>query len=422
MDSQKKIGTIWMFGTGGFIKSGVLDVKKVFYNPDVYDCLAFEDEIEKKGKIGLFISIYEASNDFKKGPNLETDFELAKEVIEEVRAKLKSGKDDTPYNAEVVNRPIKPSEMFASAGENNFPKKYIEIAEDRLNTNPLLLNSFWVGFYVPQEGGGVKWKTSSLMPFREWGINPTHEGVIEVFEQPKASYTNRPVRYIASADVVDDDDVLGSLQSMFVFDLYTERIVAEYTGRTKDVTEWYENARLLLIAFNALCNYENNKKGFYAHMKNKNSLHLLCDTPSILFDKDLTKTTGEGNKSKGTYATAAVNSYGRAAYNTWLRKQAIGQEEGIVNAMILPSLGLCDETKMYSPEGNFDRMSSVEKLFILYEDFMYLYNPEFNKETETETNKLNKELDIYEKWLKQQKDNNVNSNYNQNSKAFTQWR
>jgi hypothetical protein len=60
------------------------------------------------------------------------------------------------------------------------------------------------------------------------------KGAIEIFEMPQKDREGKVYRnrYILGHDPVDDDSAnTMSLTSTFVFDLFTDRIVAEYTGR-----------------------------------------------------------------------------------------------------------------------------------------------------------------------------------------------
>jgi hypothetical protein len=74
-------------------------------------------------------------------------------------------------------------------------------------------------------------------------------------------------------------------------------LVFEYTGRPMFADDAYENARLALLMYNAECNYENNKKGFFAYMSKHNCLYLLSDTLEFLKDKEMVKGGQYGNKA-----------------------------------------------------------------------------------------------------------------------------
>lgn len=43
-DGLNKTGTMFMLGTGGDMDSGTIDAAKMFYSPEAYDILTFEDQ------------------------------------------------------------------------------------------------------------------------------------------------------------------------------------------------------------------------------------------------------------------------------------------------------------------------------------------------------------------------------------------
>ena len=93
-------------------------------------------------------------------------------------------------------------------------------------------------------------------------------GCVEIHEMPDKSSSGKVLdgRYIAGIDPYDDDesDTL-SLGSIFVLDLFTDRIVCEYTGRPDFADDFYEICRKIVLFYNAETNYENNKKGLYKY-------------------------------------------------------------------------------------------------------------------------------------------------------------
>ena len=68
-----------------------------------------------------------------------------------------------------------------------------------------------------------------------------------------------PYRYILGLDPVATDDADSvSLMSVFVLDLWTDKIVAEYTGRQNYADDGYEIVRLMCMFYNGKCLYESN--------------------------------------------------------------------------------------------------------------------------------------------------------------------
>jgi len=151
-------------------------------------------------------------------------------------------------------------------------------------------------------------------------------------------------------------------------DTLTDRIVAEYTERTYLAEEYYENVRRLTMYYRGKLLYENNKKGLYAYFKNKNSLHLLAETPEILKDQDLIKQSGIGNKALGVnVGSDKIKLFGINLILKWLESPAY-DKEGLKNIHLIRSQALLKELISYSMDVNADRVSSLIVLFIFKED------------------------------------------------------
>ena len=139
-----------------------------------------------------------------------------------------------------------------------------------------------------------------------------------------------PFRFLVGCDVFDDDSVgySDSLGSILVFDRWTRRIVAEYTGRPSTANEFYEIAYRMAKFYNATIMYENNKKGLFAYFANvKKAVTMLADTPQIITDKQVLKPKNVfDNTSKGINATAAINVYGRRLQADWMVENAYTDE------------------------------------------------------------------------------------------------
>ena len=200
-------------------------------------------------------------------------------------------------------------------------------------------------------------------------------------------------RYIAGIDPVDQDasDTM-SLYSVFVLDLWTDRIVAEYTGRPMFADDAYEITRRLLIFYNAKACYENNLKGIFSYFSMRNCTHLLCDTPEYLKDRNLIKVTGYGNLSKGVRATAPINNYANQLIRDWLLQpvNTVIQEDGedkeiqISNLYFLKNRALIKELIAYNPDINVDRIRALGMLMLYREEKMILYSGNLDRSHEEE--------------------------------------
>ena len=396
--SDYKNLVIYGLGTGGLSEHGaVMHTKEIFYNPEEFNCLGFDDIWENKGKIGFFLPATHTINKFKKGPNLETDIKNASRYIDEEIERAKRSGNKRKYMAEIINKPTKPSDIFLTVEGNFFPIEDVRVRLADIESNKRILDASWkVEFYIKE--GKVDWSVSNKPILREY---PHRRGdnldtAIEIWELPKIDATGKAPfgRYIASLDPVDNDggdDVDHSLLSGFILDSWTDRIVVEYTGRTKIVDDFYEQWRRCLIFYNALCNYERNLKGFYAHMKKFTSLHLLCDQPEVLSEKGLASPSkGIGNQTKGIHCTVPIINWGLELLLTYISARSYDQEDQeseiyTSNLDTIKSPAMLQEMLAYNSEINVDRISSLIPLMILREDRINISKNAFQKKIETVT-------------------------------------
>jgi len=121
-DGSKKFGSMMFIGTGGDMSGGgTIAAQKMFYEPENFDCLSFDDTWEFRGKIGYFVPAYIGLDDYK---DLEgnTKVEEAKAYLEKVREKLRTTKgSSSSLEGEIVNRPLVPSEMFLQRAGSIMP-------------------------------------------------------------------------------------------------------------------------------------------------------------------------------------------------------------------------------------------------------------------------------------------------------------
>lgn len=368
-----KFGSALYIGTGGNVEK-VQDSEKLFRDPVGFDMLAIDDIFEGTGKMGFFVPAIYAPNDFK-DENGNTNIEEALQFFLKKREKAKKANDPSAINMEMMNYPLVPSEMFLNATGAMFPQAMIKEHLAEILANPHKYeNAAYYGDLVIDASGSVKWINGDKNQLvTDWPIknNKDKLGIIQVWEQPKKDAGGNVIRgrYILGTDTFDDDESsTTSLGSCFVFDLFTDRIVAEYTGRPKS-TEFYERVRLLTIYYAAENNYENNKKGLFMWHDRKNSLHLLCNNPEYLKGQMDITIHKEGNKSKGTDANKMVNAHGLSSQLDWMLEPVDpsndGYKEGMLNLHYIKSVGYLKECLSFNKDGNFDRISAMNMVCIL---------------------------------------------------------
>ena len=201
-------------------------------------------------------------------------------------------------------------------------------------------------------------------------------------------YSNR---YIVGVDPVDNDQADShSLYSTFVLDLFTDNIVAEYTGRQSFAEDNYEITRKLCLFYNATCLYESNKKGLYAYFARLSCTHLLADTPEHLREKQMVKYSAFGSNAKGVNASAVINNYANELLRRWLLKPVptIIEENGEVREITVPNLyriknrALLEELINFTPELNVDRIRAMGMVMLYREEKMIMYQGNISADRE----------------------------------------
>ena len=195
-------------------------------------------------------------------------------------------------------------------------------------------------------------------------------------------------RYILSLDNVENDiaDTM-SLGSIFVLDLWTDRIVAEYTGRPMFADDLNEICRKMCLFYNGKVMVENNKKNTFAYFSRVNSLHLMADTPEYLKNKQLIKVQTFGNSSKGIGASLPIKNFAMQLIRDWLLKPVTVTEEHndeitqytVPNLKFIKNRALIKELMLYNPAINVDRIMSLCQLMLYREEKMILYQGDLRK-------------------------------------------
>lgn len=379
-DGGVAFGLMIAAGTGGSAGSSFEGSEKLFYQHDAYNVYGIPNVFDKNvggtTTCGYFWGAYMNRNLCYEGVNGTSDIIKAMIEVLEERLHIKyNSSDPTAVTQKRAELPLTPQEAMLRIDGTIFPvadlKDYLESIFPKKES---FIAEHYVGDLIYNEKGGVKWTPNpNLTPIRSYANVPANKrGAVEIFEMPKKNGLGKIAsgRYIAGIDPIDADTGT-SLFSVLVMDTFTDRIVAEYTGRPRTAKDAYEITLKLLLMYNAQANYENNLKGLFSYFDSKNALYLLCDTPQIVRDMELTKATNVyGNKAKGCNANARLNSWGRLLQVDWLlaRVDKDNDEDKRLNIHRLRSIGYIEELIYWNPDGNFDRVSAAGMLFILRED------------------------------------------------------
>ena len=395
-------GQIYMLGTAGDNESDFAGAQEIMYNPKGYNMYALPNVFDKynQGK-PYFVFFFPGYVNRKGCYNENGVSDVIKALIEILMNRYRVKYNSTDPNTiikTIAEVPITPAEAIVKTGVNMFPVADLTERIGQLDANPTEYDDVYVGDLVFNKDGQVEYKPTSAIPIRDFPHKDNKiEGAIEIYQMPEIDKnTGKPYndRYILGADPYDDDESnTMSLGSIFVLDLWTDRIVAEYTGRPSFADDYYEICRKLCLFYNGRLNYEYNKKGLFSHFSTRNSLYLLTDVLDFLKEKQMMK-DGYGNKSKGTNASPAINAYARSRLRSWLLApvpimQTIDGEE---KEVMVPRLftvrnrALLKELINYNSEGNFDRISAMGMLMLLREDRMIRYQGDVSREKQERAN------------------------------------
>lgn len=393
-------GMIFLVGTAGDKESDFQGAQELMYNPNGYNLYAlpnvYDKETQGKKKFVYFFPAYiNRKGCYDKDGNSDVIKALIEILMTRHRVKHNSS-DPATITRTIAEQPITPAEAIIKTGVNIFPVTELGNRLAQLDNQPNLLNEILVGSLV-QNDNQIEFKPDNSVPIRDYykyknDGSEKLDGAIEIITMPEIDKnTGKPFsgRYIAGFDPYENDksDESTSLGSLFVLDLFTDKIVAEYTGRPMFAEDFLENARKICLFYNAVMNYELNKKGCYAYFSKMNCLYLLSDTLEYLKDKQLIKCSTFGNTSKGTNATQAINNYALTLIRNWLLKPdtIINQdlngnpiEVSVPHLYTLKNRALLRELMLFNPnDGNYDRISALGMLMLLREDRMVTYGGEY---------------------------------------------
>lgn len=394
-DGDYTFATMYLVGTAAESESDFSSAKTLLYNPEGYNILSVDNVFDKpkqgKPKFGFFFPSYinRAGCYNKDGVS-----DVVKALIEILitRYKAKYSADPKSVLRVIAEDPITPAEAIIKVKAAYFPITALTERLSQLDQDVHAYDDVYIGKLV-QNSNGVEFTPTSDAPIRKFGVKNDTPGAVEIFEMPEKDRNGKVLhtRYIIGHDPVDNDQAeSSSLSSTFVLDLWTDKIVAEYTGRQAFADDNFEIVRLLCLFYNAKCLYESNKKGIFAYFSKMNCTHLLADTPEFLRDKQLIKYSSFGSNAKGVNASAAINAYANNLIREWLLKpvtiiQKVDGEDvevTVYNLSFLRNRALIEELIAFNPEINVDRIRALGMVMLYREEKMVLYQGNPSRDSE----------------------------------------
>ena len=395
-DDGVAFGLLIAFGTGGTEGAAFDGLKNMFYHPDAFNVLGFDniwDDNAENTKCGFFAPSYWnlESNDGKYMDKDGNSYqkEAAERLLEERNKVREGGASQEAIDRFISERPMKPAEACLELGKNIFPKKLLMDQLTKIRTNTKLANMKHIVDLAWDNGRVVATEKKSgditTYPLKK---DDKPKGSVVIWEYP---IPDPPFGlYIGGCDPYDhDESFTNSLGSTFIFkrvragEAWNDVIVAEYTGRPDTAEEYYENVRKLLVFYNARLLFENERKGIYPYFTNKHCDYLLADQP----DKIITEIFKDSKvqRRKGCHMTKQIRAYGEGLILEWLMEE---YEPGHPNLERIYSEPLLEELIQTDGVKNVDRVIAL-CMTMIYREELFQVKVAANKEE-------NKQVELFE--------------------------
>lgn len=398
-EGNVSFGQMIAMGTGGTEGADFRGAEKLFYHPNAYNIYSIPNVYDKNttetSTCAFFWGAYMNRRGCYDKDTGEPDVIKALLEILKNQYKLKTTSPDTnTIIRAMAEEPIIPQHAILNFETNIFPVLELKELMGTIMVNiDRFVSEHYVGDLVIKPDGEIVFnQTIDKSPIREFPFSGANaSGAIEIFELPKGKF---PFRYILGVDTFDDDKVKESvsLGSVFVFDRWTRRIVAEYTGRPNIADDFYEIVRRLALFYNGTVMYENNKKGLFGYFSRKKCVHLLADTPEFLKDRVIMKPrVGEiYNTTKGVNALTQINAHARRLQVKWMLSEAYNEAQNFeeisteeskqeetqlkrLNLHTIRSIGYIKECLAWNGVINADRVSAMN-MVMLYDEALGDYD------------------------------------------------
>jgi len=395
-------GEIILYGTAGDEQSDFQDFQEIIYKPKGYNVESLPNVFDKEGQgsqeCAIFYPAYLNRDDgcMDADGNSDVTKALLGLLADRYRVKYNSS-DITAIAKRISQYPITPQEAILRSHHSIFPITELIERLNQIDNNPSEYDDVYIGELLEGTSGKMEFIPTNDIPIRDFPTKDNKvKGALEIFEMPQKDGQGDVFseRYLASCDPYDDDSSnTMSLGSIFVLDSWTDRLVAEYTGRPEYADDFFEIARKLCFFYNCQMMYENNKKGLFAYFSKKNCVYKLADTPTYLRDKQLIKEIGYGNKLKGIamYGSdkpGTLRNYGYTLIKEWLIQkvskvekddQGNDIETSIPNLYFIRNRALLRELILWNPNINVDRIMSLMQLMLYRQEKVILYQGDLSK-------------------------------------------
>ena len=263
-DGESVFGLMYLFGTSGDQQSDFAAMQEIMYNPVGYKTYGVKNVYDKEGQgrptfTYFFPAYINRSDCYDEQGNSDVTKALLEILVNRYNVKYNSTDINTITKC-IAEIPITPQEAILRTRGNIFPVADLTQRLAEIDNDPHTFDDVYVGDLTQEKDGTVSFKLTGDQPIRDFPLKDNKvSGALEIFKMPEKDAQGKvfPQRYIIGHDPVDNDEAdTMSLSSTFVLDLWTDTIVAEYTGRHQFADDNFEMLRKLGLFYNAKILYE----------------------------------------------------------------------------------------------------------------------------------------------------------------------
>lgn len=380
-------GFMTIFGTGGTKDANWAAFEKIFYNPELYNCMSF-DNIWDEGSSGNACGFFYAQ-EYNLEPYIDehgnSKIEEAVESIEKAReSKKRTSVASSDYLKYIGQRARTPREAFSSGSDNIFPAAEIMAQLNKVESIPefkylyragqLVQTDKGVRFQLNQELEGLKIKTHDpIFNFplkKDQDVNGCYVEWISLYRDPRTGKIPDDLYRLwhdpyAHNKEEKDITIKDSLGVTYVYERINnltphkgDVIVGAYIGRPASMNDYNEGLYKLAMYTNGKVMFENDRGDVLGFFGRKRSLDLLVDQPDLQWAVEL---KGKTMRDKGLNMTPKRKAKGAIYLRDYLLEKRGTDANGnkIINLHYIYDPALLRELLKWNLNGNFDRVSAL---------------------------------------------------------------
>lgn len=373
-------GQIFVYGTGGDFTGGMVDFEEMFYDPETYGFLAYDNMYDEGSttQIGYFLPDSYSKLGFITDQGLSLYKEAETAILAEREHLRRTTKDINIVDKMICENPLKPSEAMLKMGTNIYPKAEINRQISRIKGDKALSTIGITGFMSQDEHGKVMFNPSTdFKPILNFPYKPDvdGEGCVIQYQPPfkMDNYIPKDLYYISvdpfamdkdKAKEISKRDSLGAAYVMKRINNFSKPydiIVAEYVARPKFQDDFNRQLFLLAEYYNAKIVFENDRDGNIMSYARTNKLLHRLEEELTVYDSNDNPRRKLGRSYGVSMSNLEVKKQAVQYFRDWLLAPREKNENGEyeLNLHKIYSIPLLEEILKFSYDGNFDRHSAM---------------------------------------------------------------